>query len=315
MGYEFDPELAALLEFMPPFTIEDVPAAREAFSAVMAGTPADLPGPELLRTVDRTIPGPPGAPDVRVRVYTPVGAGHHRCSLPAVLYLHSGGWVFGSLDAEHLPAAAVAVEVGALVVSVEYRLAPEDPYPAAVQDGYAALEWLAAAGPELGVDPGRIAVMGSSAGGGLAAALTLMTRDRTGPRIAFQVLNVPVLDDRLRTASMAAYTDTPVWNRPNAELSWRHYLRGTQGEIPPYAAPARAGDLSGLPPAYVAVAQFDPLRDEGIEYAQRLLQQGIPTELHCFPGTFHGATLTPSAGVSQRQVAQMHEALRLALAS
>ena len=117
---------------------------------------------------------------------------------------------------------------------------------------------------------------------------------------------------------MTAYTDTPVWNRPNAVLSWRHYLRALDlrvldGEVPAYAAPARAADLSGLPPAYIATAQFDPLRDEGLDFGARLLQEGIPTEVHCFPGTFHGATLTPFAAVSRRQVAEMHQALRVAL--
>lgn len=314
MGYAFDPELAAALELMPPFAIEDVPAAREAFAAAMAGARVELPGPPLLELTDRRVPGAPGGPDVAVRLYRPgtatpiAGRG-----LPAVLYLHSGGWVFGSVDAEEAPAATVALDVGALVVSVDYRLAPEHPYPAAVEDGYAALVWLAGAAADLGVDPGRIAVMGSSAGGGLAAALALLARDRGGPAIAVQVLNEPVLDDRLATASMREYTDTPVWNRGNARLSWGHYLREVDGPVPPYAAPARAADLHGLPPAWIAVAQFDPLRDEGIDYAQRLLRQGIPTELHCLPGTFHGASLTPSAGVSRRQVGLLHDALRAAL--
>jgi acetyl esterase/lipase len=280
------------------------------FAAVMSTVPADIPGLDRLEITDTLIPGPPDAPKVAVRVYRPRdNAG----PLPGILYIHSGGFVFGSVEAEHVHAAAMALEVEAVVASVEYRLAPEHPYPAAVEDCYAALEWLAAHTAELAVDGEGLAVAGSSAGGGLAAAVTLMARDRSGPRVAFQMLNVPELDDRLDTPSMIDYVDTPVWNRPNAVASWRYYLGENRDEVPAYAAPARAGDLSGLPPAYIAVAQFDPLRDEGLAYASRLLQAGVPTEVHCFPGTFHGSTLTPFAEISRRGVAEMHLALRAAL--
>lgn len=247
MGYAFDPELAAAVELMPPFSLEDLPAARETFATVMAGG-AESAGLESLRVTDRVAPGLEGAPAVGVRVYEPTGSSGVGPARPAVLYLHSGGWVFGSVDAEHLPAAAVALAVGAVVVSVAYRLAPEHPYPAAVEDSYCALTWLAGAAGELGVDARRIAVMGTSAGGGLAAAVALLARDRGGPPIAFQLLDDAVLDDRLETPSMRAYTDTPVWNRANAAISWRHYLSGVGSDVPPYAAPARADDLSRLPP-------------------------------------------------------------------
>lgn len=158
-----------------------------------------------------------------------------------------------------------------MVVSVEYRLAPEHPFPAATDDGFAALRWFAEQAGALGVDPGRIGVSGVSAGGGLAAAMTLLSRERGGPPLCFQLLQSPALDHRVATGSALALTDTPLWHRANAESSWGYYL----GELPPgavpaAASPALAADFAGLPPAYVSVNQFDPLRDEGLEYAGRL---------------------------------------------
>jgi acetyl esterase/lipase len=178
-----------------------------------------------------------------------------------------------------------------VVASVEYRLAPEHPFPAGLEDCYAGLTWLAAHADELGVDPARIAIHGISAGGGLCAALALLARDRGGPAIAFQYLGVPEVDDRLETRSARDFVDTPVWNRPRAEISWDSYLGpGRRGgaDVSPYAAPARATDLSGLPPALVIVGGADGFRDEDIEYATRLLQAGVPTELHVYPGAYHG---------------------------
>ena len=156
-------------------------------------------------------------------------------------------------------------------------------------------------------------MIGSSAGGGLAAAVALLARDRGGPKLCFQLLGMPELDDRLETASMQAFDDTPLWNRPNAEISWRYYLGGTPADAAPYAAPARVKDLAGLPPAYVSTMEFDPLRDEGIHYALRLLEHGVSVELHQYPGTFHGSNLVTSAQVSKRSSAEMYDALRRAL--
>jgi acetyl esterase/lipase len=204
---------------------------------------------------------------------------------------------------------AAAHAADAVVVSVEYRLAPEHPFPAGLEDCYAALVWLAAEARALGVDPARIAVMGQSAGGGLAAGLALLARDRGGPRLCCQLLGIPELDHRLETASMREFVDTPLWNRPNAIMSWRHYLGEPPGEVSPYASPAIAKDLRGLPPAYVSTMEFDPLRDEGIEYALRLLQAGVPVELHQYPGTFHGSGLVAGAAVSRRAQAEWLDAL------
>jgi acetyl esterase len=211
---------------------------------------------------------------------------------------------------------ALARAVGAVVVTVEYRLAPEAPFPAPLEDVYAGLVWFAEHAADYGVDPARIAIHGISAGGGLCAGLALLARDRGGPAIAFQYLGVPEVDDRLTTPSMTAFTDTPIWNRPNAIVSWDSYLgEGVPGsaDVSPYAAPARATDLSGLPPAYVSTMAFDPLRDEGIAYGLALLAAGVPVELHLFPGTFHGSTLIEGAAISKREITERVAVLRRAL--
>jgi acetyl esterase/lipase len=190
------------------------------------------------------------------------------------------------------------------VVSVDYRLAPEHPYPAGLDDCMRGLRYLAGlAGP--------LAVHGQSAGGGLGAATVLRARDEGGPAIAFQSLGIPELDDRLETPSMQAFTSTPLWARPQAIRSWEYYLGGQPADG--YAAPARNEDLSGLPPAHVTVMELDPLRDEGIAYAQRMLQAGVSVELHAYPGTFHGSALVTEAAVSKRQAADLVGALRRGL--
>jgi acetyl esterase/lipase len=224
--------------------------------------------------------------------------------------MHSGGFVLGSIEGEQARVASLAVNIGAVFASVEYRLAPEHRYPAALDDCYSALCWVAENADELGICPTRLAVAGSSAGACLAAGLTLLARDRSGPRICFQLLNSPVLDDRLETPSMTAFTDTPVWDRQSAILSWQHYLCQEREDVPYYAAPARAEDLSGLPPAYIATSEFDPLRDEGILYGLRLLQAGVATEIHNFPGAYHGSEIVESAEVSRRRLEDIDWALR-----
>jgi acetyl esterase len=248
----------------------------------------------------------PADPDVQVRIYRPQQA------QGAVVWLHGGGWVVGDLDTEHPWAALLARRSGATVISVGYRPAPEHPFPAAHDDAYAVLTWTAEHAAELGIDPGRIAVGGHSAGGGLAAGVALRARDQQGPPIRFQLLNQPGLDDRLETWSARSFTDTPWWNRDKLAAAWRYYLGGAPAK--PYAAPARADDLSGLPPAYIAAAEFCPNRDEDIVYALRLLQAGVSVELHQWAGTFHGSQAIQSAEVSQRQVAELGAALRRALA-
>jgi acetyl esterase/lipase len=221
----------------------------------------------------------------------------------------------GSVESEHAGSVLLASGVGAVVVSVDYRLAPEHPYPAGVHDCYAALRYLHEHATELGVDTDRVALVGASAGGGLAAATALLVRDLGGPAVCFQMLHIPELDDRLDTPSMRTFVDSPVWNRPLAVDSWKAYLGPLHGseDVPAHAAPARAEDLAGLPPAYVSTAENDPLRDEGITYALRLLQAGVSVELHQFPGTFHGSALVTTAAVSRRAQGEATAVLRRAL--
>ncbi|HEX4434618.1 MAG TPA: alpha/beta hydrolase, partial [Acidimicrobiales bacterium] len=289
-------------------------AARQAFDDMIAAVAFEVPGIEKLVIEDRTVPGWEDDPDVAVRVYRPAQPAAHTL-VPGVVMIHGGGFVIGSVDAEHAGGALIAMDTGAVLVSVEYRLAPEHPYPAAVHDCYAALTYLHAEAGALGVDPARVALIGASAGGGLAAATALLARDRGGPPVCFQLLQIPELDDRLQTPSMQAFVDTPMWSRPLAEQSWQAYLGPRYGtaDVPAYAAPARATDLSGLPPAYISTAENDPLRDEGITYAQRLLQAGVSVELHQFPGTFHGSALVTTAAISKRAQRESSLVLRQAL--
>ena len=309
-----DPELAAMIDLLPKIDLVDPVAARQAFEEILVAIRVDIPGIETLDIEDRLVPGADGDPDVPVRVYRPAGAAAG-ARVPGLLMIHGGGFMIGSVEAEHAGAALTAIDTGAVVVSVEYRLAPEHPYPAGVHDCYAALSYLHAEADALGVDPARVALSGASAGGGLAAATALMAHDRGGPAICFQLLAIPELDDRLETPSMRTFVDSPLWNRPLAVQSWRAYLGPLYGsaEVPAYAAPARAEDLAGLPPAYISTAENDPLRDEGIDYAQRLLQAGVSVELHQFPGTFHGSALVTSAAVSKRAQRESALVLRQAL--
>ena len=239
-----------------------------------------------VRREDRTIPGPENAPDVRIRIYQLDERTHDPA--PALLYFHWGGFTGGSYEDYAGFLEQVVKETGAVVVSVDYRLAPEHPFPAAPNDCYAALQWLASPKNELNVNPKRIAVGGISAGGCLAAAIALMTRDKDGPELCFQFLLIPNTDDR----------------QGNQE-GWEAYLGNTRENVSPYAAPARATDLSGLSPAYVYVEQLDPLRDEGITYANRLMQAGVDTELHVSPGTYHGAFIFfPETDIGKRVVSE-----------
>jgi len=296
-----DPELEPFLALFPPADLTDPVAARKNLAALAAAAPA--PGTAGMEIEDRTVPA---NPDVPVRIYRP----HH--AQGAIVWLHGGGFVMGDLETEHPWAVRVANGSGAVVISVGYRRAPEDRFPAALDDSYAVLSWTFEHATELGIDPERIAVGGHAAGAGLAAAVALRARDEQGPQIRFLLLNQPELDDRQETWSARHFTDTPFMTREKVTASWKHYLGSASAT--PYAAPARAADLTGLPPAYITSAEFDPNRDEAITYAQRLLHAGVPVELHQWPGTFHGSQAILSADVSQRQMAELCAALRRALA-
>jgi acetyl esterase len=307
MKYAFDPELAAVVPSLPAAGLEDLATARAEVEELRQLLPK--PDTEGLLVEDVVTPGNPG---VRLRLFRPV-----RPAAPAALYLiHGGGFVLGDIDLAGQVCADFARELGVVVVAVAYRLAPETPYPGPLDDVYAGLCWLAGHAGELGVDPRRIVTYGVSSGGGLGAGMALLARNRGGPHIAYQFMTTPALDDRLGTPSMREFVDTPLWDRRQAEISWDAYLghrvRGTDA-VPAYAAPARATDLSGLPPAYIAVKQFDPLRDEGIAYALALQAAGVNVELHLFPGTFHGSVRVADAAISRRERAEELAVLRRAI--
>ncbi|WP_131739638.1 alpha/beta hydrolase [Actinomadura roseirufa] len=307
---DLDPELAEAVRQFPPIDLADLTAARASFAA-NGGPPPPPEWADDVAVADRTLPGPSPGTRVPVRVYTPRPGDGPR---PAIVRFHGGSFVIGDLETDHLGCGSWARDIGAIVVNVDYRLAPEAPYPAGVEDCYAALTWVAGHAAELGADPARIAVAGSSAGGGLAAAVALMSRDRGGPALALQVLNYPALDDRLDTPSMRAFTETPIFTAHHAELAWRYYLGEREGDVPAHAAPARAADLTGLPPALLLGCDFDPLRDEGLRYAARLLDAGVPVELHQYPGTVHGFDVMPtriSAEARRVQVTAIRRHLRV----
>lgn len=251
--------------------------------------------------------------EIVVRVYRPAAA---RDSLPAHLYLHGGSFWLGSV-ADYDPICRwYAAEVGCAVVSVDYRLAPEHPYPTGLEDAYAALTWVVEHAAEIGVDPQRISVGGFSAGGGLAAALTLVARDRSGPKIIFQSLESPILDLTLSTDSMRQLASGYGLTRDSLVEAYAFYL-GTNGRAEDsYASPLLAEDLTALPPAYVLTCECDPLRDEGEEYADRLAAAGVPVELHRVAGHVHGSIyLTRALPSARRAVRRTAAALRSAYAA
>jgi acetyl esterase len=309
MSYDYDPELAPWAPAFAQLSFADIPTARAGEAELLAALPPYVPLVPL--AVDELhVPGPEGAPEVRVRRYRPAD---HDGPLPALVYVHGGGFVVGSLDLYDADCRRIAAEVGAAVFSVDYRLAPEHPFPAGLEDCFAALTWVADNASELGVDPERIGIGGESAGGGISAGVALLARDRGGPRLCVQFLGIPELDDRLETESMRSLVGLPITNVPNGEISWDSYLgqgvRGTD-QVSPYAAPARATDLAGLPPALVTAYEFDGLRDEDIAYAQRLLSAGVPTELHVYAGAFHSCTWLSHAEICQQILGDLVGALR-----
>jgi len=231
-------------------------------------------------------------------------------ALPVLLYFHGGGFFCGDLASDELQCMHYALNAACAVVTVSYRLAPENPFPAALTDCYQVLEFLAQEGPELKLDRELIAVGGSSAGANLAAVVALLARDRKGPRLCFQMLLVPALDDRLESESARQFTDVPDFARAEAEVMWRWYLGSMPHPISPYAAPARAESLTDLPAAYILCAGLDPLRDEGLQYAQRLTEAGVAVELHLLPSIPHGFASVPDAEVSKRLLKEQVEVLR-----
>ncbi|POX38031.1 hypothetical protein C3486_25330 [Streptomyces sp. Ru73] len=261
----------------------DAAEARRLLAARPAPAGATVP---VARVEDRRLPGPAGAPEVPVRLYWPRAAGDG--ALPVVVFCHGGGFVICDLDSHDTMCREMANATGALVVSVDYRRAPEHRFPAAAEDAYAVLCWAAAHAPEVGGDPARIAVAGDSAGGNLAAVLPLMARDRGGPMPVFQLLVYPMLDPARDTPSYRENARGYFVTADHLRWYWEQYL-GTEADSGhPYASPLAAPDLSGLPPAHVLTAEYDPLRDEGETYARRLREAGVTVDVRRYAGVFHG---------------------------
>jgi acetyl esterase/lipase len=304
----FDPEcvpaLEDFIEILPPSLGPDaIPALREIHTH-----PAfRVSDEELLRgrsytMEERTVPGPPGAPDVQLLVFTPTALD---APTAAIYHIHGGGMVGGTRRSHVSNMLDLAEPENMVVVSVEYRLAPEHPDPAPVEDCYAGLRWVAENAQELGIDPDRLVIGGFSAGGGLTAGVTLLARDRGGPRLLGQMVLWPMLDDRNNTPSSFQMLGVGMWDQISNQTGWDALLGDRAGgpDVSPYAAPARADDLSGLPPALIEVGSAETFRDEAVDYAMRIWRAGGVADLHVFGGAYHGYTmLAPDAAISRETV-------------
>ena len=278
------PQAAAFLDSLklqkiPP--LEELPLETARWALVL-GCRVKLAPPELARVETRTIAGPDGD-ELTIRLYWPLGEG----PFGACLYFHGGGWVLNNVETHDDLSRRLAAASGCVFMSVDYRLAPEHKYPAAIEDGYAALRWIAGEARVLNVDPARIAVSGDSAGGNIAAVLCLMSRDRGGPPVAYQVLIYPITDCDFDRPSYHENAEGYFLTTSQMHWFWRHYVSAPEQMLEPYASPLRAASLQGLPPALILTAEFDPLRDEGEAYATALRAAGINVELHCYDGLIH----------------------------
>ena len=286
-----DPELRAAFNATPDGAVDltDIAAARERIARLAERTPAPELPPEV-ELHDHYVDTSYGH-RLWLRRYVPAASSDASSrERGALYYMHGGGMVFYDLTMSDLLCATIARNLDAVVVSVDYRLAPEFPDPTPIEDCYAGLAWLFEQAAEFGVDRYRIAIGGASAGGGLAAGLALLARDRSEVAPCFQLLTYPMIDDRNTTASSHFVTSSRVWNRDANLAGWNAYLGDRAGgdDVSIYAAPARAEDLRGLPPAIITVGDLDLFLDENLAYAQRLLAAGVPTELHVYPGAYHG---------------------------
>ncbi len=278
----FAPMAEAMAHATPP-AVGDVPARRALWEPIIGAASAAQPIPPDVTTAEYHATADDGT-QIALRWYARTGA----AAGPAVLFFHGGGYIFGHIDLFDGPVSRYVSASGVPMLSVEYRRAPEHPFPTPVEDAYAALRWLHEHADELGVDRGRIAVMGDSAGGGLAAALSILTRERGGPAIARQILLMPMLDDRTTTPDphIEPYL---LWSYDDSRTAWPALLGDAAGgpDVPATAAPARLEDATGLPPAYIEVGQLDVFRDEDLAYAAKLSRAGVPVEFHLHPGVPH----------------------------
>lgn len=304
-----DPELRAKAASVPPVVMtNELLAPLRAMGAQMWSAELRTAATDHVIVTQHIVSGPANAPDVRILVFAPHGAAR---PMPAYLFLHGGGFVMGAAEMKAPVLMAVAQQIQCLVVSVDYRLSPDTIFPGALEDCYAALTWLHESAEALGVDRKRIAVGGESAGGGLAASLALLTRDRGAISICQQILLQPMLDDRTAHASGS----TPhhfIWSAQNNRFGWTAYLGQEPGGsgISPYAAVARAQHLEGLPPTFIGVGALDIFAEESVEYARRMTRAGVPTELHVYPGAYHAFDMVHGAAVTQAFLQDWRRALR-----
>lgn len=296
------PELAAVIDQLPVIpinrnTLESVRMTRAQQAEVVASTLPEVSGVEVS---EQQVPGTASDPPVRVLVYRPVGVTR---DLPVLLWIHGGGYVLGRADGDSYAMKRVVGAVPCCVVSVDYRLAPETPFPGAINDCHAALTWLHAHASELRIDARRIGIAGVSAGAGLAAALGLMVRDRGEIDLCFQALLQPMLDDRTATdACQHPLAGEFIWTNAYNHFGWSALLGHEPGgdDVSPYASPARAESLAGLPATFINVGALDLFVEESIAYARRLIRAGVPTELHVYPGACHAfQALAPDCAAAQ----------------
>ena len=307
------PELLDAYIKMPPLDLSpDGLKNLRVFFTGLTGSDK-LPADPAVTVYDSLIPGRSSGDKIRLRIYKPVAMPD---KAPGIYWIHGGGFLFGAPEQDEAQSIRWAKEIGAVVVAVDYRLAPEHPYPAPLDDCYAGLAWFAQEAESLGVDKNRLAVAGASAGGGLTAALALMARDLGGPALAFQMPLYPMIDDRFLTPASRENFGDKVWNNTDNLFAWRAYLgdvAGT-GQAVAYMAPARAIDLSGLPPAYSCVGTLDPFRDDAVTYMSRLAQAGVPVEFHLYPGAYHAfEVLAPDTDYAKRASTEYIGVLKRAL--
>lgn len=300
---EFLPGLESFTDF--EFKVEDLPVMR----AGMAQVAQSVTSTETVDILDKVITGIDDN-ELRIRIYKPV---QQDTELPGLLWIHGGGYIIGSIEDNDQLCVQVVETSNCVVVSVDYRLAPEHPYPAPLEDCYSALAWMADHALELQIDANRIGVAGGSAGGGLTAGLTLLARDRAYSSICFQMPLYPMINDGNNTPSANEIKEGMIWNQKTNEFGWKCYLGDLHGQdgVPIYAAPARAEDYSNLPYTYTCVGQLDPFRDETIAYVTKLAQAGVDVEFHLYPGAYHGfELLNPQSEKAQQVVKEYVNAIK-----
>jgi acetyl esterase/lipase len=293
-----DPEsrvpLEGLLQVIPGGfnAITEITQRREVLNQMLGATP--IPKNPNIIIENHVFDGPGG--ELSLRTYSPKNAGG---LLPGILYIHGGGMIMGGLDGEDGTCQMMAERLRTVIASVDYRKAPEHPYPAAPEDCYAGANWVFENANALGIDASNIGIYGQSAGGGLTIAVAMMARDRKGPVFSFMVPIYPMIDDRNESQSSKEITEVGIWDRDGSIEAWEWYLGGSPADA--YSAPARAKDLSGLPDAYIDVGELDLFRDEDIDFAKRLAEAGVQVEFHLWPGAYHASEVfAPEAALSKR---------------